>query len=101
MAALKGGEVDVGLLFTTDPSISFNDFVLLVDNRHLQPAENVVPVMRQEAIDKHGERAVDVIDSVTARLTTDVLRGLNERVGIRGQKAATVATHWLNAQGLI
>lgn len=101
VAALEWAEVDVALLFTTDPVITEKDFVLLVDDKRLQPAENVVPVMRQDAIDKYGDRTVDVIDSVTARLTTDVLRDLNERVAIRGQKAATVAGHWLAAQGLI
>ena len=100
VAALKGGEVDVALLFTTDPSISLNDFTLLVDNRRLQPAENVVPIVRQETIDKHGEDVVKVLDSVTSRLTTDVLRELNGRVALGGQQPSTVAKHWLRAQGL-
>ena len=101
VAALEGGEVDVALLFTTDPSITLKRFTLLVDDKHLQPAENVVPVIRQETLDKHGPKAAKVIDSVTSRLTTEALRKLNERVSVRGQRPAIVATDWLTSQGVI
>ena len=43
LQALLAGDVDVALLFTTDPSITQNGLVELVDDRQLQPAENVTP----------------------------------------------------------
>lgn len=101
IAALEWAEVDVGLMFTTDPNILHKDFTLLVDNKHLQPAENVVPVLSQETIDEHGREAVEVIDSVTARLTTDELRKLNERVAIGGRSPSVVARTWLEERGLL
>jgi osmoprotectant transport system substrate-binding protein len=101
VAALEGAEVDVALLFTTDPIIDEKDFVLLEDDKQLQPAENVVPFLRQDVIDRHGQDVVDTLDSVTHELTTDLLRKLNERVSLRGQRTATVAEDFLRASGVI
>ena len=101
VAALEGGEVDVALLFTTDPIIDEKDFVLLEDDKELQPAENVVPFLRQDVIDRHGRDVVDVLDSVTHELTTDRLRKLNERVTLRGQRVDTVAEDFLRATGVV
>lgn len=101
VAALEGAEVDVALLFTTDPIIDEKDFVLLEDDKELQPAENVVPFLRQEVVDRHGEEIVDTLDSVTHELTTDRLRKLNERVALRGQRVETVAEDFLRATGVI
>ena len=50
VAALKEAQIDVGLMFTTDPQISRNGFVALRDDRHLHPAENVVPVVRPKSL---------------------------------------------------
>jgi osmoprotectant transport system substrate-binding protein len=44
--ALDGDVVDVALLFTTDPAIAGSDLVALEDDRGLQPAENVTPLVR-------------------------------------------------------
>ena len=99
VAALQGGEVDVGLLFTTDPSITSQDFALLVDDKHLQPAENVVPVIRKETVERHGDEVVRTLDELSSHLTTDVLRDLNERAAAKG--ATAVATNWLRSVGVI
>ena len=52
--ALLAGDVDVALLFTTDPAITQHGLVELVDDRHLQPAENVTPLVRAEVVDRWG-----------------------------------------------
>ena len=44
---LTGGQIDVGCLFTSDPAIATNGFVLLEDDKQLQLADNIVPVVRQ------------------------------------------------------
>lgn len=101
VAALEGAEVDVALLFTTDPIIDEKDFVLLEDDKQLQPAENVVPFLRQDVIDRHGRDVVDTLDSVTHELTTERLRKLNERVTLRGQRVDTVAEDFLRTTGVV
>ena len=99
-AALVGGEIDVGLLFTTDPAIAANDLVVLVDDRELQPAENVVPVIRTEVVDRHGQEVLDVLDDVSAELTTQALAQLNREVEMDGVPAAEAAGDWLRDHGL-
>jgi len=98
--ALRSGGVDVALLFTTDPGIAEEGFVELVDDRGLQPAENVTPLVRSEVIDEWGQGIVDVIDSVSSRLTTAAVRELNAALGRAGETPAAVAARWLEREGL-
>ena len=79
--ALQGGHVDVALLFTTDPAIDELDLVELADDRGLQPAENITPLVRREVIDRGATSVVVVIDAVSARLTTAAVRELNAAAG--------------------
>ena len=97
--ALTGGHVDVGLLFTTDPAIARDGLVVLRDDKGLQPAENVTPVVRREVVDRWGDRLTAAVDAVSAHLTTATLGQLNGRVAA-GESPAVVATNWLRAEGL-
>lgn len=100
-ASLASGQIDVGLLFTTDWNIRKNGFVVLEDDRHLQPAENVTPVVRDEIIAAHGSRFTEVIDAVSAKLTTEELRELNRLVGLEAKTPVEVAGIWLRSNGLL
>jgi osmoprotectant transport system substrate-binding protein len=100
VAALEGGEIDVGLMFTTDPQIRRNGFVALRDDRHLQPSENVVPVVRHEVIDRYGPRVVRVLNGVTAELDKGDLTQLIAEVTVDGLDAEDVARRWLDEQAL-
>jgi osmoprotectant transport system substrate-binding protein len=46
--ALRSNAVDVALLFTSDPALGDGRYVALDDDRALQPAENIVPLVRSE-----------------------------------------------------
>ena len=46
--ALKNGQVQAANIFTTDPSIAANGFVVLEDPKSLFAAQNVVPLMRAD-----------------------------------------------------
>jgi len=96
--ALKADEVQIGLLFSTDPSIGQNGFVPLADDRHLQDAENITPLIRSEKL--NGEvRAL--LDAVSARLSTEKVTELVGKVVIDGQDVAAVANGFLTANGLL
>ena len=97
--ALREGGVDVALLFTSDPSLSSAGFVELADDRQLQPADNVIPLLRTEVVARAGPGLARVLDAVSARLTTDELRALNAMVD-RGAAVPSVAAAWLQGQGL-
>ncbi len=96
--ALRRDAVQIGLLFSTDPSIEQNGFVPLVDDRRLQDAENITPVIRSEML---NDEVRSLLDAVSARLSTEKMTQLVGRVVIDGQDVATVATGFLTAQGLL
>ena len=73
--AVEQGTVDVGVLFTSDGSLAQHGLVLLQDDRELQPAENVTPLVRRDAIERFGPGLTEAIDAVSAELTTTELRG--------------------------
>ena len=100
LQALQAGDIGVALLFSTDPAITADHLVVLADDRGLQPAENVVPLVRRDAVARYGPRLLAVLNTVSARLTTGSLRALDARTELRGQDPRLVAESWLRAQGL-
>jgi osmoprotectant transport system substrate-binding protein len=98
VAALKTNDVQVGLLFSTDPSIEANGFVPLIDDEHLQDAENITPVIRTE---KLNHEIGGLLDAVSAKLTTENVTTLVGKVVIDGQDVPSVAKDFLTANDLI
>ena len=96
--ALRRDAVQIGLLFSTDPRIEQNGFVPLVDDKHLQNAENITPAIRSAKLNDEVRR---LLDAVSAPLSTEEMTELVGRVVIDGQSVATVATDFLNANGLL
>jgi osmoprotectant transport system substrate-binding protein len=98
--ALEAGDIDVALLFTTDPAIGLGHLVILADDRHLQSTENVVPVLRRATAARYGPGLAAALDAVSARLSTPVLMGLDAQVELAGRNPRAVADRWLRDQGL-
>ncbi len=99
IAALEGGEIQVGLAFSTfvfDP-----DLVQLEDDEGLQPAENIVPIVRTELVDAYGDAFVERINQVSAEITTEELTELNRQFGEEQRDAADIAADWLADKGLV
>jgi osmoprotectant transport system substrate-binding protein len=94
--ALKQGLVDVALLFTTDSSIAQEGLVELVDDRGLEPAESITPLLRKEVVAQLGPDLVTAIDAVSAKLTTAAVRDLNGRARVAGAEPGAVAAAWWN-----
>ncbi len=97
--AVKNGQVDVGLLFTSDPAIAANGFVLLADDKQLQLADNLVPVLRQAVLDATPAIA-DLLDGWMAKLTQEALTDLNKQVSVDQKDPKDVVKAWLGANGL-
>jgi glycine betaine/choline ABC-type transport system substrate-binding protein len=98
--ALKSNLIQVGLLFTSDASIAANQFVLLQDDKGLQLADNLVPVVRQAVLDKSPGIA-DLLNGIMAKLSQTELTGLNKSVGVDGVAAADAAKAWLTTNGFL
>jgi len=93
--ALETGEIDLGMLETTDGNLADRDLVQLDDDRRLQPAENIAPMMRTETVAAYGPTLVRAINDLTAQLHTRDLIQMNQRVELEGAKPAAVAADWL------
>ena len=98
VTALKEGEVDVGLLFTTSSQIEANGFVELEDDKGLQPAESITPVIRDEV---NNDEITGLLNEVSAALTTEKMIELNSQVEIDHEDAEDVAQGFLEAEGLL
>jgi osmoprotectant transport system substrate-binding protein len=99
--ALGGGEIDVAMLFTSDGSIFANGWVLLNDDQGLQPAENIIPLVSQELIDDQGDEFVNLVNSITARISQAELTEMNRQVGFDGESVEDVAAAFLQRNGFI
>jgi len=95
LAALREQNVDVGVLFSTDPNLVGREFVELADDRSLQPAENVVPAVRAAVLERWGNELREPLDAVSAALTTEELRELNRQVVLGGATPRRAARTWL------
>jgi len=96
--ALAAGEIDVGLLETTDARVGSAPVLLLLDDRSLQPPENVVPLVRTAVLDREGDRLRKALDETSARLTTQELVALNRVVETGGLTPAEAARKWWDRQ---
>jgi osmoprotectant transport system substrate-binding protein len=99
LSAVQTGLVDVSLLFTSDPSIQVNNLVLLEDDKKLQKADNLVPVVRNDLLAK-APGIPDLINPFMAKLTQEALTDLNKQVTVDGKDSKSVAGAWLAANGL-
>jgi osmoprotectant transport system substrate-binding protein len=98
VAALQSDEVQIGLMFSTDPSIEANGFVPLQDDKHLQDAENITPVIRSQKLNDEVRR---LLDGVSAQLSSETVTELVGKVVIDGQDVAAVAKGFLVANDLL
>lgn len=90
--ALTNGDVDVARVFSTDAPIAENDLVVLVDDQGLNPAQNVIPVARSEF---DTSEIADIVNAVSAALTTEDLTELNRRVLVDKEDPEDVAADFL------
>jgi osmoprotectant transport system substrate-binding protein len=97
VAALKDGRAQVVEFFSSDGNIVENHFVQLIDNKHLQAADYVIPVIRK-SFDVSG--VASAINGLSAKLTTQQLSNLNIEVNVHHESASTAAANWAKTQGL-
>jgi len=95
--ALKNGQVDAVNLFTTDPSIADNGFVILDDPKSLFAAQNVVPLITRSKV---NPTISATLNAISAKLDTATLGQLVKEVVVDKKDAAAVAKEFLAKNGL-
>jgi osmoprotectant transport system substrate-binding protein len=99
VAALEGGDVDLALLFSSQGVIAEKGWVVLEDDMGLQPAENLVPAIRQAVIDEYGDGLADLLSEVSEKINQEDLTEMNKRADIDGEDPAVIAGEWLDDNG--
>ncbi|MHA7292035.1 ABC transporter substrate-binding protein [Arthrobacter sp. MDT3-24] len=94
--ALLSGQVQVADLFSTDPALAANNLVALEDDKNLFLSENIVPVINEK---KSTATVKEVLDKVSAALTTEDLIEMNGRVA-KFEDIGQIAQDWLKSKNL-
>ncbi|MEB4209682.1 ABC transporter substrate-binding protein [Mycobacterium sp. 94-17] len=95
--ALVGGRVNAANIFATSPAIPQDHLVVLDDPEHNFVVGNIVPLLNSQ---KKSDRLKDVLDAVSAKLTTSGVAGLNAAVsGNAGVDPDVAARNWVRDNG--
>jgi osmoprotectant transport system substrate-binding protein len=96
-AYLAAGRVQVAEFFSSDGTVLSHGFVQLIDNKHLQPADHLIPIIRN-SVDTPG--VAKALNTMDALLTTQALERLNIDVNVDHDTPAAVASNWLKSEHL-
>jgi osmoprotectant transport system substrate-binding protein len=97
VAALKNGNVATADLFSTDPNIVQNSFVVLSDPKNLFGAQNIIPLVNKSVL---TDTIKTTLDAISAKLDTSTLAGLVKKVVSDKDDPDQVAADWLKSVGL-
>ncbi|MDP9890148.1 ABC transporter substrate-binding protein [Pseudarthrobacter enclensis] len=96
--ALLDDKIQAADVFTTSPLIAQNHLLTLEDPANNFAAQQVVPLVRTDRVDS---KAAEVLNKVSASLTTGDLVKLNDQVsGSSKQNPEDAAAAWLKDKGL-
>lgn len=96
-AALKKNTVQAADIFTTDPTITKEKFVVLQDPKNLFGFANVTPLVYKSGLSSEG---VAALNAVSAKLDTKALLDMDSQVQLESKDPLDVAKAWLKSAGL-
>ena len=91
-AALANNSIQVGLVFSSDGDLNSLGLVVLKDDKHLESADNVVPIVRTSAATAEAKK---VLNAVSAGLNTNDLIDMNNQAGPQHMDPDAVAQAYL------
>ncbi len=99
--ALDASSIQAAFVNTTDGQLAFGDYQLLADPRNVFGWGQVVPVISEQALNAEGPVFAEIVNRISAMLTTGVMRQLNALVDVAGKDPAVVAKQFLETHGVI
>jgi len=100
--ALDRGDIDVANVFSTDGQLASGQYKVLEDPKRLFGYQHAALVIDRAKLKRlGGDRFMDVIDRLNARLTTPALIEMNRAVSVEGLEPAAVAQRFLAENGLV
>jgi osmoprotectant transport system substrate-binding protein len=97
--ALAAEEVDAVVWNTTAPQITEQGFKVLEDDLGLHPAQNIAPIIATSVLDAYGQPLADLLNELSAQITTEDLLAWNTETDIELRESDDVATEWLESEG--
>ena len=91
-AALANNSIQLGLVFSSDGDLNSLGLVVLQDDKHLESADNVVPILRSTVATDEVKK---VMNAVSAGLTTNDLIDMNNQAGPQHMDPDAVAAAYL------
>lgn len=98
--ALKEGQVQVAMGFSTDGRIREFDLVVLQDDKGYFPVYNPCVVVRKDTLDTYPE-LTKIFAPLSQKLDTQTMTSLNFQVDGEHKPAKDVAKEWLTKAGLL
>jgi len=98
--ALKSGAIDIALLFSTDGAIADQKWVVLKDDKGMFAADNVVPVLTDQLAKDGGSELTDLLNQVSAAITTSELTDMNKQSDIDKEDPDQIAQNFLKSKNL-
>src|SRR5699024_4160831 len=98
--ALKNGESDVSLAYSTDARIDMFDLETLADDKNFFPPYDAQSYVNQETLDEHPELE-EIVESLEGKMDLDVIRDVNRRVDDDGEEPADDAVDFLEEERML
>jgi osmoprotectant transport system substrate-binding protein len=98
MEALASGDIDVGLVFSSDGAVAARNLVVLEDDKKLQTVDNLIPAIRKDVVD---DTIRTTLNKVSAQLNTEDLIQLNKRADVDKTDPEALAKEWLTQHGFV
>jgi osmoprotectant transport system substrate-binding protein len=99
---LDQGKVLAADVFSTDPPLGKGSkYTVLADPKHVTGFQNVVPIVKTSVAHAAGSNFTNAVDAVSAKLTQDAMVAMNRAFYVDKQSAASIATAFLKANGLV
>ncbi|MFD4439409.1 glycine betaine ABC transporter substrate-binding protein [Nocardia sp. NPDC058519] len=99
-ATAKGTPCHFGMVYTTDGRVKNLNLLVLDDDKKFFLPYSGTAVVRAAVLDANPALR-DLLDTISERLTDDLMRELNGRIDIDGEDPADVAYDWLKSENLI
>jgi osmoprotectant transport system substrate-binding protein len=98
--AVKNGDVDVCMVFSTDGNLVKYDLTVLEDTKNFFPIYNLCNVARTEVVEEYPE-IMEILAPMTEIINQEIITNLNYQVDGGGRETEDVAYEFLESNGLI
>ena len=99
---LDQGKVLAADVFSTDPPLGKGSkYTVLADPKHVTGFQNVVPIVKTSVAQAAGASFTSTVNGVSAKLSQNAMLAMNKAFYVDKQSAASIATAFLKANGLV